>query len=108
MQTRHRVEFEKAEYAEIDKYCKEKDIEWSASPWDLDSLEFLLQYDLPWIKIPSAMITNESLVKAVADTGKKVIFSTGMSTYTEIDQVIEWLGDCDVVMMHCNSSYPAQ
>ena len=104
---KYKIEFEKAEYDELDKYCKEKGIEWSASPWDLDSLAFLHQYDLPWIKIPSAMITNESLVKAVADTGKKVIFSTGMSTYTEIDQVVEWLGDCDVVMMHCNSSYPA-
>ena len=104
---KYKVEFEKAEYDEIDKYCKEKGIEWSASPWDLDSLKFLLQYDVPWIKIPSAMITNEPLVKAIVATEKKIIFSTGMSTYQEIDQVVEWLKNCDIVMMHCNSSYPA-
>lgn len=104
---KYKVEFEKEEYDEIDRYCKEKGIEWSASPWDLDSLEFLLQYDIPWIKIPSAMITNEKLMKASADTGKKIIFSTGMSTYEEIDQAIEWLKDNEIMMLHCNSTYPA-
>jgi N-acetylneuraminate synthase len=107
LEYKYRMEFEKEEYDEIDRYCKEKGIEWSASPWDLDSLEFLMQYDIPWIKIPSAMITNEELMKASAATGKKVIFSTGMSTYEEIDQAVEWLGDSEVLMLHCNSSYPA-
>ena len=107
LEYKYRMEFEKEEYDEIDKYCKEKGIEWSASPWDMDSLEFLMQYDIPWIKIPSAMITNEKLMKASAATGKKVIFSTGMSTYEEIDQAVDWLGDSEVLMLHCNSSYPA-
>ena len=104
---KYKVEFEKAEYDEIDRYCKEKEIEWSASPWDLDSLNFLMDYDVPWIKIPSAMITNEELMKASAATGKKVIFSTGMSTYEEIDKAVEWLNGCEILMLHCNSTYPA-
>ena len=104
---KYRMEFEKEEYDEIDTYCKEKGIEWSASPWDIDSLNFLLGYDIPWIKIPSAMITNEALMRASAATGKKVIFSTGMSTYEEIDQAMEWLEESEVLMLHCNSSYPA-
>ena len=87
LEYKYKVEFEKEEYDEIDRYCKDKEIEWSASPWDLDSLEFLMQYDLPWLKI---------------------IFSTGMSTYEEIDQAIEWLDGCEMVMLHCNSSYPAK
>ena len=58
---KHRMEFGKEEYDEIDEYCKDKGIEWSASPWDMDSLEFLLEYDIPFLKIPSAMITNEEL-----------------------------------------------
>jgi N-acetylneuraminate synthase len=53
------------------------------------------------------MITKEDLMVEVAKTGKKIIFSTGMSTYEEIDQAVKWLKDCDIVMMHCNSSYPA-
>ena len=104
---KHKVEFGKEEYDEIDRYCKERNIEWSASPWDIDSLNFLMEYDIPWIKIPSAMITNEALMKASVNTGKKIIFSTGMSTYDEIDQAIEWLSDSKYVMLHCNSTYPA-
>ena len=104
---KYKVEFEKEEYDEINRYCQEKGIEWSASPWDLDSLDFLMNYDIPWIKIPSAMITNEELMKASAATGKNIIFSTGMSTYEEIDQAVEWLAGNEVLMLHCNSTYPA-
>jgi N-acetylneuraminate synthase len=108
LEYKYKVEFGKEEYDEIDRYCKDKEIEWSASPWDLDSLEFLMQYNLPWLKMPSAMITNEELMRASAKTGRKIIFSTGMSTYEEIDQAIEWLDGCEMVMLHCNSSYPAK
>ncbi len=104
---KYKVEFGKKEYDEIDRYCKTKGIEWSASPWDLDSLDFLMQYNIPWIKVPSAMITNEKLMKACAATKKKVIFSTGMSTYEEIDQAVEWLAGSETLMLHCNSTYPA-
>ncbi len=104
---KYKVEFEKEQYNEIDRYCKGKGIEWSASPWDLDSLDFLMRYNVPWLKIPSAMITNEKLMKACAATKKKVIFSTGMSTYEEIDQAVEWLAGSETLMLHCNSTYPA-
>ena len=106
---KYKVEFEKREYDIIDEYCKEKNIAWSASPWDLDSLEFLMGYDIPFIKIPSAMITNEELMRASAATGKKIIFSTGMSTMEEIDQAVKWMNEEDTPfsLLHCNSTYPA-
>ena len=104
---KYKVEFEKEEYDEIDQHCREKRIEWSASPWDIDSLNLTMDYDIPWLKVPSAMITNEELMKACAATGKKIIFSTGMSTYEEIDQAVEWLAGSQTVMLHCNSTYPA-
>ncbi len=106
---KYKVEFEKREYDIIDEYCKEKNIAWSASPWDLDSLKFLMGYDIPFIKIPSAMITNEELMRASAATGKKIIFSTGMSTMDEIDQAVEWMNEENTPfsLLHCNSTYPA-
>jgi len=110
---KYRVEFEKEEYDEIDRYCKYKGIEWSASPWDLDSLKFLSNYDLPFIKIPSAMITNEKLVRASAQWSakqeKELIVSTGMSTVQEIDEVVRWMREekTKFSLLHCNSSYPA-
>lgn len=106
---KHRMEFGQEEYDEIDRYCKQKDIEWSASPWDMDSLEFLLQYDIPFLKIPSAMITNEELMRASARSGKEVIFSSGMSTLEETDQAVKWMREenSDFALLHCNSTYPA-
>ena len=110
-----KTEFGKEEYDIIDAYCKEKGIAWSASPWDTDSLEFLAQYDIPFIKLPSAMLTNDDLLYATVGTGKKVIFSTGMSTAEEIDHAVSILRSAQktygnrhkIGLLHCNSTYPA-
>jgi N-acetylneuraminate synthase len=117
LEYKYRVEFGKEEYDEIDRYCKEKGIAWSGSPWDLDSLEFLLQYDIPFIKIPSAMLTNDELLKASARAeGKTVILSTGTSTVEEIDHAVEVLNKyrfdqgvelTTFALLHTNSTYPA-
>lgn len=106
---KYKVEFGQEEYDEIDRYCKEKGIAWSASPWDLDSLEFLDQYDLPFIKIASASITDEDLLHKACKTGKKIIISTGMSSEEEINIAVGILANeaSDYAVLHCNSSYPA-
>jgi N-acetylneuraminate synthase len=109
LEYKYKIEFGKPEYDEIDQYCKEKGISWSASPWDLDSLDFLNQYDLPFIKLPSAMLTNYELIKKCTQSGKKLILSTGMSTEEEIDTAIELVKRFtnDFAILHCNSTYPA-
>lgn len=118
LEYKYKVEFGKEEYNEIDRYCKERGIDWSASAWDLGSLEFLMQYDIPYVKIPSAMLTNDELLIAARDTGKKVILSTGMSNRDEIDHAVILLKSAitvepyyeiagNFVLLHCNSTYPA-
>jgi|SanBayMetagenome_1026888.scaffolds.fasta_scaffold23323_2 N-acetylneuraminate synthase len=108
LEYKHKIEFGKEEYDVIDSYCKEKGIAWSASPWDLDSLNFLNQYDIPFIKIPSAMLTNDELIEATVNTGKKVILSVGMSTEEEISHAVNILQKSnDFALLHCNSTYPA-
>jgi|TARA_R110000824_G_scaffold98876_2_gene235677 N-acetylneuraminate synthase len=109
LEYKHRMEFGKKEYDEIDAYCKTRDIAWSASPWDIDSLKFLMDYDIPFIKVPSAMITNKELMEAIAKMGKKVIFSVGMSNIEEIDVAVQQMRDAgaDFSLLHCNSTYPA-
>ena len=108
---KYKVEFEKEEYDEIDSYCKNKKIAWTASPWDLDSLNFLNQYDVPFIKIPSALLTDLELIKESAKTGKKVIISTGMSTIDEVDNAVDAIkksnSNATYAVLHCNSTYPA-
>ena len=106
---RHKVEFGKDDYDVIDKYCREKKIDWTASVWDCDSLKFLSNYDVPFIKIPSAMITNEALILEACRTDKDIWISTGMSSEEEIDKAVELLrkNAKDFLVMHCNSSYPS-
>jgi len=116
LEYKHKVEFGQEEYDEIDLHCRDRKIAWTASPWDLDSLEFLMQYDVPFIKIPSAHLTNTELIKAAKETGKMVILSTGMSTLEEIDEAVKVLRDHNepfdtfsdhFALLHCNSTYPA-
>ena len=113
LEYKHRIEFEKDEYDEIDAYCKEREIAWSASVWDDDSLQFILQYDVPFIKIPSAMLTNIPLINAASQSGKNIILSTGMSTQEEIDSAVNLLdyntqfSNYKFSLLHCNSTYPA-
>lgn len=102
------LEFGKPEYDEIDRYCREKGIEWFASAWDIEAFCFLKQYDLKYHKIASAMLTNDALLEAVAKEGKHTFIATGMSTYEEIDHAVDIFRTyhCPFELMHCNSTYP--
>lgn len=108
LEYKKKLEFGKKEYDYIDKYCKEKPLDWTASVWDLNSLEFLLKYDIPFIKIPSAKLSDLELVKAVAKTKIPVIASTGMSSLEEIDNAVDIfkIYSSEFALMHTNSSYP--
>jgi len=110
LQYKKDIEFEKEEYDEIDRYCKERGIKWTASVWDIPAVKFLMMYDVPFIKIPSALITDYSLTNFVSLCGKPIIMSTGMSTEEEIKEAFMVLisGSSEVTIMHCNSSYPAK
>ncbi len=105
---KYKVEFGKDDYDYISKYCAEKPVDWSASVWDLDSLKFLADYDLPFIKIPSAMTTNELLVSETAKVGVPIIMSTGMCELQEVDDAVNNVlkHNNNLVLMHTNSSYP--
>jgi len=111
LEYKYKVEFGQRKYDEIDVYCKDKQIKWTASPWDLDSLDFLNQYDIPFIKIPSALLTNLELIKESVKTGKKIIISTGMSTIEEVDAAVNAIKEVNAnssyAILHCNSTYPA-
>ncbi len=104
---RKRMEFGRVEYDIIDNYCRQKKIEWTASVWDRDSASFMLDYGTPFIKIPSAMIVDEGLVRFVAENYDAVMISTGMSTEDEIERCVKWLEGLTLTVMHCVSAYPA-
>ena len=70
------LEFGKTEYDEIDQYCKEGGIEWFASAWDLESQQFLKQYDLKYNKVASAMLTHRELLEMIATKLSKLFTVT--------------------------------
>lgn len=101
------LEFSKIDYIEIALYCAQKGIQWFASPWDVDSAAMLGGFDVPFIKIPSALITNKDLLDVCRQIGKPIIISTGMSTILEVDEAIDVIGANNIYcIMHCTSTYP--
>ena len=109
LEYKYKVEFEKTEYDIINKYCLEKPLPWTVSIWDIDSLNFIKDYDVPFIKIPSAHITNRELLAETAKSNIPIIISTGMSTWEIIDDAVKILDDnnAQYAILHCNSTYPA-
>ena len=102
------LEFSFEQYAAIDAYCKELDIMWTASAWDVDSQSFLRELKVPFNKVASPMLGHIPLLEMIASEQKKTFISTGMSTLSEIDKAVEIFksADCPFVLMHCNSTYP--
>lgn len=100
------MEFDFAEYAEIDEYCKRRNILWFASCWDVPSVEFMNQFDPPMHKAPSAMLTNYELLRSMKSAGKPLILSTGMSTMAEIESAVNLIGEKRLLLAHTTSSYP--
>ncbi len=104
------LEFEQQEYNKIERYCRQKNIEWFASAWDEQSQQFLRQYKLNYNKIASTMLTNIPFLELVAQEKKHTFISTGMSTYKEIDKAVQIFNDydCPFTLMHCVSTYPSE
>ncbi len=101
------LEFGKEEYEEIDKYCKQHEILWFASCWDEKSVDFMEQFNVPCYKIASASLTDDALLKHTKSKGKPILLSTGMSTMEEIRHAVSILGEDDLIIYHCTSTYPS-
>ena len=102
------LEFDEKDYTEIDKYCKNKNIEWFISSWDLKSQELMYKFRTKFNKVASPMIVYKDLLEKIAAEGKHTFISTGMSTYNDIEQAISIFKkhNCPFELMHCVSTYP--
>ena len=102
------LEFNRKEYDIIDSYCKQKQIQWYASAWDIDSQLFLRHYNLKYNKVASSMLTHTELLKLIAEERKHTFISTGMSTLEEIKDAVDIFRNtnCPFELLHTNSSYP--
>lgn len=95
---------------ELFEYAREKGIEVFSSPFDFASVDLLEKLDVNLYKIASMDIVNLPLIKYIAQTGKPIILSTGMSTLGQIEEAVDVVsqsGNPNLILLHCNSSYPA-
>ena len=101
------LEFGEEEYREIDDYCRQHGIMWFASCWDEQAVDFVENFDVPCYKIASASLTDDNLLKYTRSKGKHVLLSTGMSTMEQIRHAVSVLGEDDLILYHCTSTYPS-
>jgi len=102
------LEFGVDEYREIDWYCREKKILWTASCWDEGSVEFIDSFNPPFFKIASASLTDDNLLRHHRVTNRPIVLSTGMSTLQQIRHAVDVLGGTkDLILLHCTSTYPS-
>jgi N-acetylneuraminate synthase len=103
---RRKIEFGEEEYADIDRSCRELGIDWFASCWDEDSVDFIEQFEPPCHKVASASLTDHALLLKMRATGRPIILSTGMSTMGEMEAAIAAIGTEELLIAHSTSSYP--
>lgn len=103
---RYKVEFGMDEYTRIDSYCKQRGLDWFASPWDEESVDFLEQFNVVTYKIASASLTDRGLLEKIRSLKKPIILSTGMSTMKQIEDAVKLVGEENLILTHSTSAYP--
>lgn len=104
-----KLELSEDDFIELKQYCKNKNIMFLSTPFDLESIDFLNNLDIDIWKIPSGEITNYPYLVHIARTKKKVILSTGMCTMEDIYDALKVLkehGTSEITLLHCNTQYP--
>ncbi len=104
-----KIEFNLNQYKQIDKYCREKKIDWFVSCWDIESFKLMKNFKFKYHKIASAMLTNYKLLEVISKSKVHTLISTGMSTYKDIDKAVKIFkkNNCKFTLLHCVSTYPA-
>ena len=106
LEYRHKMEFTYEQYRSIDRYCRARSLDWFASCWDEEAVDFMEQFDTPLYKVASATLTDLPLLRKMKDTGRPLMLSTGMSEMWQIQAAVDVAGPDDLMIAHATSSYP--
>ncbi len=104
----HRMSFTTSEWKEVKAHCSDVGLEFMASPFSLAAVDLLSEVGVKRYKIGSGEVTNYLMLEKIARTGKPIVLSSGMSSYEELDQAIEFLRPFgnDLTIVQCTTSYP--
>lgn len=103
---KQRMEFDAGDFAQVAEAARKIGIEWSASVFDPPSVGFAVMLGVPWLKLPSAAITDHETLDAAAATGVPLVLSTGGATWGEIDAAVARVDASRLTLLHCCSVYP--
>lgn len=111
MQMLKKLELSHEQHVELMAYCRQKDISFFSTAFDLESLIYLKELGLTMVKIPSGEITNLPYLRKAAELFSKVIISTGMSTLEDIEKALNVFLSAGIkreaiYILHCNTEYP--
>src|SRR2546425_48002 len=105
---REALELGRDDYVELQRYARELGITFFATPFDLESADFLAELDIPAYKIASADLVNTPLLRHVAAFGKPILLSTGGATPQDVDRAVD--ATCPIneqlCILQCTASYP--
>jgi N-acetylneuraminate synthase len=109
---KRKTEFSNLEYSAIDQHARENQMDWFASPWDVESVDFLNHFNPIMYKLASASLTDVELIDRILQTGSPLMISTGMSTQNEIVESVKFIRDFDenypLMIAHSTSAYPCK
>ncbi|WP_026935507.1 N-acetylneuraminate synthase family protein [Christiangramia echinicola] len=105
-----RMEFSKEQWNLLKSSCEEKGVEFLASPFSNAAVDLLEELGVKKYKIGSGEVTNFLLLEKIANTGKSVILSSGMSSFKELDEAFDFLKNrsVDMSILQCTTSYPTE
>jgi N,N'-diacetyllegionaminate synthase len=103
-----RTAFNLEQYKTLKEYAeKECKVDFFSSPFSIEAVDFLLEVGISTFKIPSGEVSNIPMLEHIAKTGKKVILSSGMSSWEELDRAVNvFKGKNELVVLQCTSEYP--
>jgi N,N'-diacetyllegionaminate synthase len=103
-----RTGFDVDQWIKLKALCDEKGIEFMSSPFSVEAVELLEDVGTGRYKIGSGEVSNIPLLEAVAQTGKPILLSSGMSTWAELDAAVETVlrRHAQLTLLQCTSEYP--
>jgi len=104
------LELSYEQYSDLNNYAIENDIDFFATPFDINSAKFLNDINVDVYKISSFHTTKHNLIDRICSFNKPIIMSTGMTTSEELDESVSILekNNSKFALLHCVSSYPVE
>lgn len=103
-----RMEFSKTQWSELAAHASDEGLVFLSTPFSMEAVDLLEELDIAAWKIGSGETSNLPMLKKIAETGKPVLLSTGMSSWVEIDEAISTVRSMgsDLAVFQCTTSYP--